>query len=133
MLVCVAKAKKLLLKFCFSPVQISAFDRIGVGNFEENKNIGASQALPHIRDIGMFLGNMAAIEASIYQQTGDCCFAGSANSHQANQQGLVLQRFYGKIRRRFLNSPFLRSKEQVEQADARSCGGSGRSRRDRHA
>ncbi len=53
-------AAQLFLVFLQRPVQFFADQGGGVGNFKADQKIGAGEALPHVLDVGMFLGNVAA-------------------------------------------------------------------------
>ena len=58
MCLCVAQPMLLLLPVCFGPIQFPALAGSGIGNVQVDQNIRIRQALPHILDIGVFLGNV---------------------------------------------------------------------------
>ncbi len=54
----------LLQVFFHRPVKLPPADGLGVGGIQKDEHIGVGDALPHAGNIGMFLGDVAQVEAA---------------------------------------------------------------------
>lgn len=57
-LTCVLEPAALLLIICRGPIQLAAGGRYGKRGIQKYQEIGMGNALPHVRYIGMLLGDM---------------------------------------------------------------------------
>lgn len=84
MVVCVYQPLELLLVLLYCPIQFATFQGDGVRHFQVDEHIWISQALPHVFNVGVFLGDMFGLDAALAQSGDQCGFAGSAGSYDPN-------------------------------------------------
>ncbi len=65
MLFRVAKSALLLLPIRFAPIQFPAETSGGIGGIQEDEYIRVGQPLPHILNVGVFLGDVAGAVAQV--------------------------------------------------------------------
>lgn len=74
---------ELFCIFLLRPVQIPAEDRLRVRDFQINEQVWIREALPHIRNVGMFLGDVLPYDpmlAKIGDEGGLSCTARADNA-----------------------------------------------------
>ncbi len=71
----VGQAALLLKVFFFRPIELTAADRLGIRAIQKDQDIGIGNALPHVRNIRMFLGDVAQLNGVGFQAVDEGRFS----------------------------------------------------------
>ena len=80
----VSKAAQLFQVIGFRPTQPTTRGADREGCSEEDEEVGSGEALPHVRNIRVFLGDMAASITFGFQGLNQRGFAGTARADDSN-------------------------------------------------
>ena len=75
------------------PVQFSTGGADGEGGVEEDEQVGMTDALPHILDVGMFLRNVAADIAARFELRDEGGFTRPSPAEKNSETNGILRNF----------------------------------------